>query len=296
MVEFGIKFLVYLKKRNMPPTLAYRITPSGWQSIPTQTGSADELTRQLPQGFYTTFRTLAGGTKVLDLASHLKRLYQPAQEQGIRPIISVQGLRSLIGQLAGERSPNESRIRLIMSASDFPGTVYVLIEPFQSPNPSIYREGVHVICRALERATPRLKSTRFIEISQSARQLVQADIFEVLMMRRGYILEGMTSNFFYIRNGNLGTARREVLLGVTRRTVLQVARGSGFSIFYRPMKWEQLPALAEAFLTSSSRGIVPIVQIDDVTVGEGIPGPITKKLMDGYTSYVMRHAERIDPR
>jgi branched-chain amino acid aminotransferase len=280
----------------MPPISAYQITPRGWQSIATQARSADELTRQLPQGFYTTFRTLAGGTKVLDLDSHLKRLYQPAQEQGIRPIISAWDLRAIVGQLASEHSPNESRIRLIMSASDSPGMVYILLEPFRPLKPSVYREGVHVICRPLERATPRLKSTRFIENSQAARQLVQADIFEVLMMRRGRILEGMTSNFFYIKDGNLGTARRDVLLGVTRRTVLRVARGSGLSIVYRPMKREQVQVLHEAFLTSSSRGIVPIVQIDDVTVGEGIPGPITKKLMDGYTSYVMHHTEKIDPR
>lgn len=280
----------------MPPILAYQITPSGWQSISTQARSADELTRQLPEGFYTTFRTLAGGTKVLDLASHLKRLYQPAQKQGIHPITSAWDLYAIIGQLAGERSPNESRIRLIMSASVSPGTVFIIVEPFQPLSPSLYRKGVHAICRPLERATPRLKSTRFIENSQSARQLVQADIFEVLMMRRGRILEGMTSNFFYIRNGNLGTARRNVLLGVTRRTVLRVARGSGLSIDYRPIKREQVPALNETFLTSSSRGIVPIIQIDNVTVGEGIPGPITKKLMDGYKGYVMRHAERIVPR
>ena len=277
----------------MPPIFTYQITPSGWQSIATQARSADELTRQFPQGFYTTFRTLAGGTKVLDLASHLKRLYQPAQEQGIRPIISAWELRAIVGQLAGERSPNESRIRLIMSTSDSPGMVYILLEPFQPLSPSIYREGVHVICRPLERVTPRLKSTRFIENSQSARQLVQADIFEVLMIRRGHILEGMTSNFFYIKDGDLGTARWDVLLGVTRRTVLRVAQGSGFSIVYRPMKQEQIPALNEAFLTSSSRGIVPIVQIDDVTVGEGIPSPITKKLIEGYQNYIMRHAENI---
>lgn len=277
----------------MPPIFAYQITSSGWQSIATRARSADELTRQLPSGFYTTFRTLAGGAKVLDLATHLKRLYRPAQEQNIRPIISAWELRRIIGQLAGERSPNESRIRLILSASDSPGTVFILIEPFQPPDPSIYREGVHVICRPLERATPRLKSTRFIEDSQSARQLVQADVFEVLMMRRNRILEGMTSNFFYVENGNLGTARRDVLLGVTRRTVLRVARGSGLSIIYRPMKREQTPALNEAFLTSSSRGIVPIVRIDEVVVGEGLPGPITEELMGGYQNYIMRHAENI---
>jgi len=75
--------------------------------------------------------------------------------------------------------------------------------------------------------------------------------------------------------------------------VIRVIRGSGLEIVYRPLKREQVPALSEAFLTSSSRGIVPIIQIDDMTVGEGTPGPITKNLMDGYRLYVMQHAEVI---
>jgi branched-subunit amino acid aminotransferase/4-amino-4-deoxychorismate lyase len=83
------------------------------------------------------------------------------------------------------------------------------------------------------------------------------------------------------------------LLGVTRRTVLRVARGSGLEIVYRPLKREQVPALDEAFLTSSSRGIVPIIEIDDFTVGEGIPEPITKRLIKAYSEYVLQAAEKI---
>ena len=103
----------------------------------------------------------------------------------------------------------------------------------------------------------------------------------------------MTSNFFYIMNGKLGTARRNILLGVTRRIVLRVARGSGLDILYCPMKREKISALSEAFITSSSRGIVPVVRIDGMLVGEGVPGPVTKRLMVGYTNYVKQHTEMI---
>jgi branched-subunit amino acid aminotransferase/4-amino-4-deoxychorismate lyase len=51
--------------------------------------------------------------------------------------------------------------------------------------------------------------------------------------------------------------------------------------------------LTEAFLTSSSRGIVPIVRIDDITVGEGVPGAITQRLRKAYDEYVLRSAEKI---
>ena len=103
----------------------------------------------------------------------------------------------------------------------------------------------------------------------------------------------MTSNVFYVKDGKLGTARKDILLGVTRRTVLHVARGNGLDILYRAVKREQVPALDETFITSSSRGIVPVIQIDDVPVGEGVPGSITKKLMKDYDEYVMRVAKRL---
>jgi branched-subunit amino acid aminotransferase/4-amino-4-deoxychorismate lyase len=56
---------------------------------------------------------------------------------------------------------------------------------------------------------------------------------------------------------------------------------------------EHFAAVSEAFITSSSRGIVPVVRIDNVTIGQGRPGPITKELMTAYESYVIENAERI---
>lgn len=274
---------------------AYQITSNGWHPISTTAHSADELTRQLPQGFYTTFRTLAGGTKVIGLTHHLSRLYQPAQEQAIQPDISVQNLRDSLRQLAEQSSPTESRIRVILTASsarnDSPGTVYAILEPFQPLSAETYLNGVHVVSLALDRDTPRLKSTSFIEQSQSARQLVHGSIFEVLLIRNGHISEGMTSNFFYVENGKLGTARKNILLGVTRRTVLRVGRGIGLEIIYRPLQRKQVSALDEAFLTSSSRGVVPIVQVDETKVGEGVPGSVTNRVMTAYNDYILRRAE-----
>jgi len=63
---------------------------------------------------------------------------------------------------------------------------------------------------------------------------------------------------------------------------------------YRSLKLDQLSAVSEAFITSSSRGIVPVVKIDDVTVGDGEVGKATKMLMSAYAEYVLKRAERID--
>jgi len=127
-----------------------------------------------------------------------------------------------------------------------------------------------------------------------------------LLVKDEKILEGMTSNFFYIlrteRSGAhskrgvfLCTAAEEILLGVTRQTVIDAARGRGLEVKSQPLKRDQVAAVDEAFITSSSRGIVPVIQIDDVSVGQGSPGPITKELIAAYDAYVMEQAERILP-
>lgn len=252
--------------------------------------SLDAITRQLPQGYYTTFRTYDHGKRVLGLRAHLRRLYQPAATQQIDPTLPADKLRKDLAEIL-QTYPDEARVRLMMT---YEGQVYIAIEHLKPLPAEIYSFGVKVISTGVERQNPRLKSTSFISASQSTRsQIAGSKVFEALLVRNGYILEGMTSNFFYILEGKLETARKNILLGVTRRTVLHVARGSGLEIIYKPLKQEQVPALDEAFLTSSSRGIVPIVQIDEIPVGEGRPGLMTKRLSEAYNEYVVRHAELI---
>lgn len=253
------------------------------------TSTLNTITQQLPQGYYSTFRTFGGGKRVLGLRAHLQRLYQPAAQK-ISPSISVEDLRRYLAKVL-EDYPDEARVRLVMSQS---GDVYIAITPLFNLPFEIYQFGVKVITTDTRRETPRVKSTAFISASGNIRtQIARSEIFEALLVRGNSILEGVTSNFFYIKDGELGTARQNILLGVTRRSVLRVARGSGFSIVYRPLTLKQVPALSEAFLTSSSRGIVPIIQIDNRVVGEGNPGSMTRILMDEYQSYVREHAELI---
>jgi branched-chain amino acid aminotransferase len=103
----------------------------------------------------------------------------------------------------------------------------------------------------------------------------------------------MTSNFFYVRGGVLYTAQRDVLLGVTRTMVIRAARGREVDVRYGALKLSQLSDVSEAFITSSSRGVVPVIQIDDVKVGQGSPGKVTRRLMRTYEEYVLSHAEKI---
>ena len=237
---------------------AFRLTVHENIPLNLSASTLDELTSQLSDGFYTTFSTLSGGTRVLGLQAHLHRLYFPAAEMGLRPSVDEKTLRQRMGELTRENLPQETRIRLILAKDT--GDVYVGYQPFIPVPEAVYRDGVHVVTADMARHDPRIKGTDFITQSAEQRKLVKGDIYEILLVHKGKILEGMTSNFYGVKyskpQDNLVTAQKGILLGVTRRVVLRLARGQGMSIVYRSPRVDE--NLDEAFLTSSSRGVVPM--------------------------------------
>lgn len=269
--------------------MEFKITPSG--NIPLQTGAAtlDEMTRELSQGFYTTFSTLSGGTQVMGFHAHLQRLYLPATEQGIHPSVDVGTLRERIAGLAKINLPKESRLRVILVKDS--GMIYAGLQPFEPLSKQIYTDGVKVVTASMTRQAPRVKDTGFISSSVEQRRRVGGDVFEILLTKNGKILEGMTSNFYAVKGRTLITARYGILLGVTRRAVLRLARGQGMSIEYRSPRMDE--KFHEAFLTSSSRGVVPIVSIDNKLLGQGSVGRWSKMLSKAYQAYVVERSEDI---
>ena len=268
-------------------TQAWQITQTQNIKLELQAFSLDEVTRQLPDGYYSTFRTFEGGTRVLGLTAHLKRLYEPVTATEV----SESFLRRQLLALLEPYRPDEARVRLIMTRH---GQVYIAVEPLKLLSRQVYETGVHVETTQIRRESPRLKSTAFISASASERRhIAREGIFEALLVNNGKILEGMTSNFFYVKENTLGTAQADILLGVTRQTVIDIARGRGVDVKYEPLKRDQLAAVDEAFITSSSRGLVPVIKIDKVTIGQGRPGRITKEMLTAYDLYVSEKAEKI---
>ena len=244
---------------------AWQITPTQNIKLQTDASSLDEITRRLPEGYYSTFRTFDGGRRVIGFSDHLRRLYEPVPVPEVEEAFLLRRLFALLEPY----QPGEARVRLIMTRQ---GQVYIAMETLKPLPSEVYEKGVRVQTTELQRQDPRLKSTAFIGASDSERKHIAAQgIFEALLVQEGKILEGMTSNFFYVKNNILYTAQDDILLGVTRKTVIEAARGRGVAVNYVPLKRDQLETIDEAFITSSSRGVVPVIQIDQVTVGQGSP-------------------------
>jgi branched-subunit amino acid aminotransferase/4-amino-4-deoxychorismate lyase len=104
----------------------------------------------------------------------------------------------------------------------------------------------------------------------------------VLVDAAGNVVEGPGFNLFAVHGGVLTTPAQGVLDGITRRTVIELARDTGTTV-----REELLPAQAvreadEIFLTSTAGGVMPVTSVDGAAVGDGAPGPIARRLRDGY--------------
>ena len=92
--------------------------------------------------------------------------------------------------------------------------------------------------------------------------------------------------------GALRTEEERVLIGVTRSLVLEVAEGL-MPVERRAVRRDELPRVDEAFITSVSREVLPVVQIDGRPVGDGRVGPTTRRIVDGFAALVARGAEAL---
>ena len=272
----------------------YALSPEAQETRLPDMSSLDAISRQLPQGLYSTFRTFDGREKVLDLKFHLRRLYYPLAALAVEPDVSALRLRTVLKGLLKDFAPGEARVRISLSTAESPGKVFVMLEPLKLLDETVFQRGLRVVLSHVERQNPRLKTTSFIGKSDGERKsILKSGIFEALMVHRDRILEGLTSNFYAVRAGQIITARDGILLGVTRRTVLRLGRANGIGIEYRPLRVDELPLIDEAFITSSSRGVVPVIEIEGQPVGAGQVGDVARLLRCKYDEYVLRKAEKI---
>lgn len=260
-------------------------------------GTLDAIALEFPPGAYTTFRTFRG-YYALALETHFQRLERTAFLQGYSISLPREALRLGIYMAITHAGMSENyRVRLLVPvAEEIPGC-YILVEPLAVPADWLFQEGAWAITRILTRHQPEAKSSQFIHQTVSFREqeLKQHPrINEILMVNvQGEILEGLSSNFFAVKKGQIFTAGKDILPGVTRSIVINTTQRAGFPILFCPITINDLGTIEEAFITSSSRGVLPIVRVDKRDIGNGYPGLITQTIARLYDLSVDRMIEPI---
>lgn len=259
----------------------------------------DHASQLVPAGVYTTFCTFQGGS-LLCLDDHLARLETSARLAGWPPTEFNPPQRELVLRLVRKAldlfGPGDLRFRLTLDLSLQPGDLYLAAVRFEPLSSSVFEHGVAAATASGGRTSPQVKTTAFIQTGGQLRSERQSEAFEVLFVSgEGEILEGTSSNFYGVLDGEIWTAYEGVLPGITRSLVLDEANRAGLIIHSKGIDQSSADRINEAFLTSSTRGIVPVVHLDDLVIGEGRPGPVTRLLMERYRRRVDQELEPVPP-
>lgn len=254
------------------------------------TSSLWEALCQIPDGVYTSFPIYSGGY-VLKFHNHFERLRASASGIGFNIRFHEPWIREKIKQAISIVGCDSCRVQLVVSRSK-PLGAYLLIGGFNPPSPSLVSNGVKVGLAHNYISKPEIKATNKI---RKRHELIRHfhDVNEVLLYNDNHdILEGTSSNFYSVVNHTLFTAEKNILKGITRSVILQIAKGI-LPIEFKPTPLDMLTSLDEAFITSSSRGVLPVVKIGNVIIGEGRPGPVTGQLLEAYKMRVAKDKEKL---
>ncbi len=254
----------------------------------------------LPDGAYTTFRTY-DHNRLLRLGQHLRRLEESLglMRNAAVARIDDDAARAAIAQVLQETGYAESRFRLTYADP----ALFITVEPFEPYPSDLYTNGVWCVTVQAHRDNPHAKNTAFIASAGAAMKTMPPGAHEGLMLADdGSILEGLSSNFFAITSiasasedvddavPVLRTEEARVLIGVTRSLVLEQARHL-LPVSTVAVGLADLPRITECFITSVSREILPVVKIDQQVIGAGVPGPITRELMQRFRDMVALEAQ-----
>ena len=251
------------------------------------------------EGVYETMRTYHRRPFLYD--RHMRRLRRAARMIELPLPFTDEELAAQIRDTqALARIDGEVYIRVLVTR----GIGELTYDPKATPNPSIiiivkpqvdppvaaYEQGVKVVIVDVVRnhpdtVNPMIKSNNLMNSALAAQEAIKQNAFEGVMRNyRGELTECTTANLFVVRNKVALTPPLEagLLPGITREFVFDIGKDIGVDVREQTMRDDDLFGADEAFLTSTTRELVPIVTVNDRTIGRGAPGPITLKLLDAF--------------
>jgi branched-chain amino acid aminotransferase len=257
------------------------------------------------EGVYEVLRTY--GREPFLYQRHANRMRESAARIALPVPFSDDHLLGWIRDtIAAAPEIGEAYVRILLTrgAGEFsydprscPSPTLVIITKALVPPPhSATADGVRVALVGVTRnhpfsVSPLIKSNNLLNNALAMQQALGRGAFEALMKNyRGEICECSQSNVFLVRQGEVLTPPLEagLLAGITRAFVFELGRLSGLPVREATLLETDLATADEAFLTSTTREIVPIVAIDDLRVGPGVPGPVTRRLMAEFRAQTER--------
>lgn len=254
------------------------------------------------EGVFETCRVY--GDHIFRLDAHLARAHAGVAELGFTVDEPATILEACVRTARANAAALDNRdhvLRLTITPgrldadSPFPGrtvagpTLVVTGQQLADPG-DLYQRGTTAVTVPWGRELPHLKTVSYLAAMQARRHAAARGAEHALLTdpTAGVVLEAATANLFVVRDGVLLTPALDagLLPGVTRAVVLELAGRQGLAVREQPLPITQLASADEAFLTATTREIVPLVRVDDRPIRDGAPGPVTRQLHAAFREQV----------
>ena len=252
------------------------------------------------EGIYETLRTYDGRPFLYD--RHLRRLRTSASMMALTIPFTNDELAAQIRETTAAASLGgaEAYIRVLVTRGvgeltyDLKATptpsVVIIVKPLPEPPAELYERGVRVVIVDVVRnhpasVSPMIKSNNLLNLALAGQEAIRRGGFEgILRNYLGELTECTTANLFIVKGGVALTPPLSsgLLPGITREFLFEVGRDVGIEVREQVLHDADLFSADEVFLTGTTREALPIVTVDDRTIGDGRPGPVTRQLLQAF--------------
>ncbi len=252
-------------------------------------------------GVYEVTSVLEG--KLLDFEGHMRRLRRSLAELDMAAPASDAELLEIHRELVARNGVREGLVYLQVTrgAADrdfvYPAGVQPTLVMFTQEKQIVQspaaEKGIRVISIPDERWGRRdIKTVQLLYPSMGKMMAKAAGADDAWMVEEGFVTEGTSNNAYIVKGGRIITRHlgNEILHGITRAAVLRLAREAQMDVEERPFTIEEAQGADEAFITSATTFVQPVVAIDDVEIGGGRPGPVARRLREIYVEEGRRGA------
>ena len=246
-------------------------------------------------GVFEGIRSYNG--KVFCMDEHLDRLWNSAKAVWLQIPMSKPEMAKAIEDTLAANGIKDGYIRAVITRGvgnlglgpDSCGSPQVIIiaDKISLYPEELYEQGLSIITVSVARnhptaLSPRIKSLNYLNNILAKIEGIQAGCIEAMMLNhKGEVAECTGDNIFLVRGGRILTPPIDagILEGITREAVIGLAREAGVEVLVTPLTKHDVYIADECFLTGTAAEVVPVVNVDSRTIGEGVPGPITRDLM-----------------
>lgn len=225
------------------------------------------------------------------LPDHLARFRNSADGLKLPLEYSNDEIKEIIGELLAKCGLSEACVRLVITGGNSPDSMtvvkpnfFILIEEVPQYPPECWTDGVRLITNEYLRDVPELKSTGYLNAIKLMPLVKQHGAHDLLYCHEGHVLELARNNIFLFFGGTIVTPKDNILHGITRKVLLELCKGV-FPIEERAVSTSELGQSTEAFLCGTTKGVMPVVRVDDTTIGDGNVGANTRKTIDLFKEY-----------